>query len=134
MKPTEVLSQATKGQQHQAAIHEHHRKRQNTPLGCDPVLVGTGYIKRDFTPAGLPYRGQIGRGHGAFSRLRQRPYLLGDAYSAADLLVHSPYAWFRDAIPDDPAIAGWVARCMERPSVGRTMAADAALMGQVVAA
>ena len=66
--------------------------------------------------------------------LRQRPYLLGDAYSAADLLVHSPYAWFRDAIPDDPAIAGWAARCMARPSVVRTMAADAALMGQVVAA
>lgn len=62
------------------------------------------------------------------------PYLLGDDYSAADLLVHSPYAWFGDATPDDPAIRDWVARCMARPSVARTTASDAGLMGQVVAA
>lgn len=62
--------------------------------------------------------------------LKDRPYLLGDDYSAADLLVHSPYAWFRDATPDDPAIKDWVARCMARPSVARTLASDAALMAQ----
>ena len=66
--------------------------------------------------------------------LQHSPYLLGDDYSAADLLVHSPYAWFGDATPDDPAIRDWVARCMARPSVARTTASDAGLMGQVVAA
>ncbi|MGB8814146.1 MAG: glutathione binding-like protein, partial [Paracoccaceae bacterium] len=56
--------------------------------------------------------------------LENQPYLLGDTYSAADLLVQSPYAWFKDATPDIPAIKDWVARCQARPSVARTIAAD----------
>lgn len=59
--------------------------------------------------------------------LAYRPRLLGDRYSAADLLVHSPYASFTDATPDDPAIRDWVARCMARPATARTRALDAAL-------
>jgi glutathione S-transferase len=66
--------------------------------------------------------------------LQHQPYLLGDSYSAADLLVQSPYAWFKDATPDDPAIKDWVARCSARPSVGRTMASDSVLMVQAPAA
>jgi len=56
--------------------------------------------------------------------LEHRPYLLGDSFSAADLLVHSPYAWFQEATPDVPAIRDWVARCQARPSVARTRARD----------
>ncbi len=62
--------------------------------------------------------------------LKDGPYLLGAHYSAADLLVHSPYAWFKDATPDDPAIRDWVARCMARPSVARTTGFDSKLMRQ----
>ncbi len=58
--------------------------------------------------------------------LAERPFLLGDRYSAADLLVHSPYVWFKDATPDVPAIRDWVARCQDRPAHARTRAADAA--------
>lgn len=58
--------------------------------------------------------------------LEQGPWLLGAEFSAADLLVHSPYAWFQDRTPDDPLIRDWVARCQARPSVVRTRAADAA--------
>ena len=60
--------------------------------------------------------------------LEGRPYLLGDTISAADLLVHSPYAWFKDATPDVPAIRDWVARCQARPAVARTKARDAAAL------
>ncbi|HMS93654.1 MAG TPA: glutathione S-transferase family protein [Tabrizicola sp.] len=56
--------------------------------------------------------------------LEKGPWLMGDRFSAADLLVHSPYAWFKDATPDDPLIRDWVARCMARPSVVRVKAAD----------
>jgi len=66
--------------------------------------------------------------------LDKGPWLLGDRFSAADILIHSPYAWFKDATPDDAVIADWVARCKARASVARTYAADAALMGQAVAA
>lgn len=60
--------------------------------------------------------------------LADRPYLLGERFSAADLLLHSPYAWFRDATPEVPAIRDWVARCMDRPAAQRAMARDAEAM------
>jgi glutathione S-transferase len=60
--------------------------------------------------------------------LDNKPYLLGDTYSAADLLVHSPFAWMSHLTPDAPQVRDWVARCQARPSVGRTNAFDAAQM------
>lgn len=56
------------------------------------------------------------------------PWLLGDTFSAADLLIQSPYAWFTEATPDDPLIRDWVARCQARPAVARTRAEDAGLL------
>lgn len=58
--------------------------------------------------------------------LEKGPWLMGQDWSAADLLVHSPYAWFTDATPDDPLIRDWVERCKARPSRLRTLARDAA--------
>jgi glutathione S-transferase len=57
--------------------------------------------------------------------LQQGPWLLGDTYSAADLLVHSPYAWFPDMMPDDPLIVDWTARCAARPAYVQTQAQEA---------
>ncbi len=62
--------------------------------------------------------------------LADQPWLLGDAFSAADLLIQSPYSWFSDAVPDVPVIRDWVARCQARPSMARTRAADALAMSQ----
>ena len=61
--------------------------------------------------------------HGA---LEKGPWLLGERFSAADLLCFSPYNWFSDATPDDPLIRDWVARCLARPSVVRVRAMDQA--------
>ena len=72
----------------------------------------------------------VARLHKALSK---SPWLLGDSFSAADLLMHSPYAWFKDATPDDPLIKDWVERCMARPSRARTIASDAALMAYTAA-
>ncbi|MFV0303542.1 MAG: glutathione S-transferase family protein [Paracoccus sp. (in: a-proteobacteria)] len=52
--------------------------------------------------------------------LSKQPYLLGDQFSAADLLCAGPFAWFGDQMPATPAISDWVARCMDRPSVRET--------------
>ncbi|MGO4909596.1 glutathione S-transferase family protein [Pseudorhodobacter sp. W20_MBD10_FR17] len=65
----------------------------------------------------------ISRIHAA---LEYGPWLLGDHYSAADLLVYSPYAWFAEMLPDDPLITDWVARCAARPAHLRTKSLDAA--------
>ncbi|MDD8023189.1 MAG: glutathione S-transferase family protein [Paracoccaceae bacterium] len=48
--------------------------------------------------------------------LRAGPYLLGERFSAADLLLHSPFAWFPQMCPDVPEIKDWVARCAARPA------------------
>ena len=60
--------------------------------------------------------------------LAHGPWLLGDRFSAADLLVHSPYAWFGTMTPDVPVIQDWVARCQARPAVTRTREGDARLL------
>ena len=65
--------------------------------------------------------------------LAKGPWLLGETYSAADLLMHSPYAWFKEAIPADPLIKDWVARCMARPAQARTIAIDNALRHPIAA-
>ncbi|QHQ35911.1 glutathione S-transferase family protein [Algicella marina] len=58
--------------------------------------------------------------------LEDRPYLLGDQYSAADLILASPFAWMPDATPDVACIRDWVARTQDREAVRRTAEQDAA--------
>lgn len=57
--------------------------------------------------------------------LNRQPYLLGAEWSAADLLMASPFLWFPDFTPDDPTIRDWVARCGAHPSVVWAKEADA---------
>ena len=67
------------------------------------------------------------------SALERGPWLLGDSYSAADLLLHGPYAFFPEATPDDPLIRDWIARCMARPARERVRSADAERMARLAA-
>ncbi|MEV8468726.1 glutathione S-transferase family protein [Fluviibacterium sp. DFM31] len=46
-----------------------------------------------------------------------QPYLLGDEYSAVDLLLSSPFHWLPDAMPKDLSIQAWVKRCANRPAL-----------------
>ena len=50
--------------------------------------------------------------------LRRRPWLLGERFSAADMLCSSPFFWFADMMPAHPAIRDWVAGCGERMGAG----------------
>jgi len=61
--------------------------------------------------------------------LEKGPWLLGATYSAADLLLASPFLWLPAFTPDVPAIRDWVARCGEHPSVLWAQSQDAAAMG-----
>ena len=46
--------------------------------------------------------------------LETSPWLLGERFSAADMLCSSPFAWFPDLVPAVPAIQDWVTRCGKR--------------------
>jgi glutathione S-transferase len=66
--------------------------------------------------------------------LEKGPWLLGESYSAADLLCHAPYAWFEQATPDDPLIRNWVQRCKARPTRARVLEREAARLARLTAA
>ena len=99
----------------------------------EPVLV-LQYAGVDHPLVGMTFRGHAEIAARIRTTLEKGPWLMGEQFSAADLLIHSPYAWFQDATPNDPLIRDWVARCMARPSRLRTLAADALAQGQTIAA
>lgn len=63
-----------------------------------------------------------------FARLSEAldglPYLLGEDYSAVDLLLSSPFQWLPEAMPKQPALRAWIARCADRPALKAVMARE----------
>lgn len=49
--------------------------------------------------------------------LEENPYLVGDSFTAADLLLASVYGWMPKLAPDSKAFADWLERCMARPGM-----------------
>ncbi|SLN65375.1 hypothetical protein AQS8620_03018 [Aquimixticola soesokkakensis] len=94
----------------------------------EPVLVGQfgGFAQN---PALLSaFRGAPEIAQNLRSALAQGPFLLGDEYCAADLLLSSPFLFFPDFTPDDDLIRAWVARCGAMPWVAEAAAHDEAAL------
>jgi glutathione S-transferase len=76
---------------------------------------------------------QVARGIGSKAKVDQRisdaladqPYLLGEAFSSADLLYANAGMWFRQLLPPGDHVDAWIARCAARPALARSMAKDA---------
>ena len=68
------------------------------------------------------------------SALDKGPWIMGDHYSAADLLLHGPYAWFPEGTPDDPVLRDWIDRCKARPARAKVVQRDATWLEQMTAA
>ena len=69
------------------------------------------------------------RNHDAVaSRLRgalaRGPYMMGDVFTAADLLIGSALGFGRQAFPADQALDAYVERCRNRPAAIRGVAQD----------
>jgi glutathione S-transferase len=76
-----------------------------------------------FTAAGLshPYLDATFRGAPEWRRGSplssiRHPIFMGPEFSAADLLLVSPYTWMPQATPDVQVIRDWIERCEARPS------------------
>jgi len=54
------------------------------------------------------------------------PWLLGEQFSAADIVVGSSAVFLRmfDMLPDSPVIAAYADRCLTRPAYQRAMSLD----------
>lgn len=99
----------------------------------EPVLVikaaGVSHPIFDVTFRGMPEL--VARLNDA---LEHAPYLMGDRFTAADLLLVSPFTWFPDVAPNNPAIQAWIQRCEARPSAQQTADFDAQYPAQASAA
>ncbi|WP_121629753.1 glutathione S-transferase family protein [Tropicibacter alexandrii] len=62
--------------------------------------------------------------------LADRDHLLGADYTAADMLIASPFNWFRHLVPDEGPIPDWLARCNAHPSLAAAGALDDRLLSQ----
>jgi glutathione S-transferase len=62
------------------------------------------------------------------AQLEKTPYLMGSEFSAADLLLVSPYTWMPQATPDVKVIRDWIERCESRPSARQVQEFDKAHM------
>jgi glutathione S-transferase len=58
------------------------------------------------------------------SALTKGPYLLGQQFSAADILVSGPFQWDTALAPDNSSIREWLARLSIRPAAQRAAAKD----------
>jgi glutathione S-transferase len=54
------------------------------------------------------------------------PYVMGDRFSAADLLISSALAFGRKAFPESAVIDAYIERCQARPAAVRALALDEA--------
>ena len=59
--------------------------------------------------------------------LEQGPWLLGDRFSAADVLVGSSVYFMKifGILPESPLLEAYVERCLARPAYARALARDA---------
>ena len=57
--------------------------------------------------------------------LAEAEYLVGDRFTAADLIVASTFGWRPSLTPDDAAVKAWIQRCLARPAARRAWEADA---------
>ncbi|MEP0068744.1 glutathione S-transferase family protein [Pyruvatibacter sp.] len=81
------------------------------------VAIGVANLSHpvlDGTFRGMPE--MIARLAGA---LESTPFLMGESFTAADLLLVSTFTWSPDAAPDNQAIKEWINRCEARPSAKR---------------
>jgi glutathione S-transferase len=103
-----------------------------------PGVIEPAVTDRAFKRAETPPRSTIG--YGDFDTVMEvlaravsaGPYLVGNRFTAADLLVGANLRWamqFR-LIPERPEFTAYVGRLAERPALQRAVARDAAIMAQ----
>jgi glutathione S-transferase len=95
------------------------------------ILEGAGVTHPWLTAAIRDHKTAAARLRAA---LEKGPWIMGETFSAVDILLHGPYAWFREATPDDPLIRDWVERCMARPASTKVRTEDTLRMAGLRAA
>lgn len=100
-----------------------------------PYLTWISWIEGEFGPAIFQRlaAGANAPAPDAFERALQRlhqalatgPFLLGERFSAADIMLGGTLGWARGLLPADGPIPAYLARLAARQAFGRAMARDA---------
>lgn len=90
----------------------------------EPALISkfTGQVEKE-ERVQRAYDQMIARFEGALAR---GPYMLGETFSAADILFGSIVQWGSQMLPKRDAFDAYLARLVERPAYQRSLAKDAA--------
>ncbi|MBW6527027.1 glutathione S-transferase family protein [Sphingomonas sp. RHCKR7] len=99
-----------------------------------PYLTWLSWIEGEFGPAigarlGAPEADPEPAFTAAVARieraLAEGPWLLGERFSAADVMLGATLAWAQHLMPRDGAIPAYLARLSQRPAFQRAMTRDA---------
>jgi glutathione S-transferase len=71
------------------------------------------------------FRGRAELDRRILDALEQRPYLLGETFSAADIMISSMGHFARDLLPEGRAVDDYLERCNARPALVDANAKDA---------
>lgn len=102
----------------------------------EPALIDKAMKRDPMDPSLCPY-GDYDTMLGTLTaQLRQGPYLLGDRFTAVDVLWGTALGWTTafKLVPELPEITAYIARVQQRPAFARAAAADAALASELAAA
>jgi glutathione S-transferase len=80
-------------------------------LGDNPALMRT-------------FRGRSEMERRLLEALKHGPYLLGEKFSGADILIASLGAWARNMLPTGKLVDDYLARCNSRPALKASFAKD----------
>jgi glutathione S-transferase len=97
------------------------------PGVIEPVVIAKATGRTDADPSEKEaYDAMESRLRGALER---GPYLLGDAFSTADVLLASVFQWGPHLMPQGEPFASYLARLSSRPALARALAKDDAPAG-----
>jgi Glutathione S-transferase len=99
----------------------------------EPVLVGK-FAEIDHPAYFATFRGLTEMGQRLAEALADRPFLLGDRFTAADLIMVSAFTFAPQMAPDIPAVRQWIERCQARPSAAALQKHEEALADETSAA
>ncbi|MDO1529382.1 glutathione S-transferase family protein [Fulvimonas sp. R45] len=95
----------------------------------EPALVDTSMQREPAPPSTCPYGDVDTMLKTLADQLARGPYLLGERFTAVDVLWGGALNWTTQfgLVPETPAIRAYIDRVLARPAMQRAAAADAAL-------
>jgi glutathione S-transferase len=90
----------------------------------EPVYLAEAMGVADHPFAQATFRDRDAVAARLIAALDGNDWLMGAKFTAADILLCSPYLYFPDATPDDPAVRRWLERCITRPAYEAAQADD----------